>query len=336
MKEKISILGAGAWGLALAHTLMDNGHEVLLWTIDEEEVKTINEQHITGKYLKGLGVEFNELVKATSSLEDAINYSKYILITLPTQIIRKVLSNVSLKEKKIFINGSKGIEIATGMTISEIINDIFEEKYLEGNVTISGPSHAEEVSRRMATAVTVSCNNLEIAKNIRNLFSNNYFKLYVSKEQKDIELASALKNVFAIGSGIASGIGLGDNAKAALVSRGLVEMIRFTKSYTNNERALFGLAGLGDLVVTAYSNHSRNFTFGKYLGEGNSYEKSLELVGATVEGVQTLKILHKLAKERKVEMPIAEGIYEIVYENANAKDILNKLMSRENIFDDNY
>lgn len=336
MKEKISILGAGAWGLALAHTLMDNGHEVLLWTIDEDTVHEINVNHTTGRYLQGLNINFNNNVKATSSLEEAIDASKYILITLPTQIIRKILSNIELKEPKIFINGSKGIEISTGKTISEVLNDVLDNKFIEGNVTISGPSHAEEVGRRMVTAVTVSCVDIEIAKKVRELFANDYFKLYVSAEQKAIELAAALKNVFAIGSGIASGIGLGDNTKAALVSRALVEMIRFAKSYTSNERAMFGLAGLGDLVVTAYSDHSRNYTFGKYLGQGHDFNKATELVGATVEGAQTLKILYKLAKERNIEMPIVEGIYAIVYQNANAKDVLSKLMLRENIFDDNY
>ncbi|MBE6124583.1 MAG: NAD(P)-dependent glycerol-3-phosphate dehydrogenase [Erysipelotrichaceae bacterium] len=336
MKEKISVLGAGAWGLALAHTLMDNGHEVLLWTIDEEAVKEINEEHKIEKYLKGFNIKFNDNIKATTSLEEAVNFAKYIIVTLPTQIIRKVLTGLKLTEPKVFINGSKGIEISTGMTISEVLEDILDKNYLEGNVTLSGPSHAEEVSQRMATAVTVSCKEIEIAKKVRSLFSNNYFKLYVSTQQKDIELAAALKNVFAIGSGIAAGMGLGDNSKAALVARGLVEMIRFTKSYTNNETALFGLAGLGDLVVTAYSNHSRNFTFGRYIGEGKTVEEAIKLVGATIEGLQTLKVLNKLAKERGIEMPIAEGIYSVIYENKNPKDAIAKLMLRENLYDNNY
>lgn len=326
--EKIAVLGAGSWGTALALVLADNGHEVALWSHRKEHAEQINRLHTNEKYLKGISIP--ETIEADNDLTKVVEGAKHIVLVVPTKAIREVCQDLTkvLKQKVTITHASKGIEPESYKRVSEIIQEEIPKEYYEDIVVLSGPSHAEEVSLRQPTTVTVSAEKLHVAENVQDLFINSQFRVYTSPDLVGVELGGALKNIIALGAGISDGLGYGDNAKAALITRGLAEIARLGTSMGANPLTFSGLTGIGDLIVTCTSSHSRNWRAGYKLGQGNDLDEVLEQMGMVVEGVRTTKAAYQLSKDQEVEMPITAGIYQILFEKADPRDVVDQLMTR--------
>lgn len=324
----VTVLGAGSWGTALGIVLADNNHHVKLWTHRPEQAKAINNTHKNEKYLE---IMIPEEIKAFHDLEEAIKDSEAIIIVVPTKAIRDVCAQLNsiLKHSPVIIHATKGIEPDSFKRVSEIISEELDRYNYEDIVVLSGPSHAEEVARRQPTTVTVSSVNNKLAKYAQDLFINEAFRVYTSTDVIGIELGGALKNIIALGAGISDGLGFGDNAKAALLTRGLAEIARLGTSLGANPLTFLGLPGVGDLVVTCTSAHSRNWRAGNLLGRGQSLPQVLDQMGMAVEGVRTTKAAYQLASKKNVEMPITSGLYEVLFNNKNPKEVVENLMNRD-------
>ncbi|MFA1820700.1 NAD(P)H-dependent glycerol-3-phosphate dehydrogenase [Virgibacillus oceani] len=323
----IAVLGAGSWGTALSIVLADNGHHVRLWTYRKEQAEAINETHRNDKYLDA---SIPEEIKAYSNLQKAIEDVEIIVLVVPTKAIREVskqLNDIIPPSVKI-IHASKGIEPVTLKRVSQMIAEEIKAYKEEDIVVLSGPSHAEEVGLRQPTSVTVAAVNEANAKLAQNLFINDAFRVYTSTDNLGVELGGALKNIIALGAGISDGLGYGDNAKAALITRGLAEITRLATSLGANPLSFLGLSGVGDLIVTCTSVHSRNWRAGNLLGKNHKLDDVLEQMGMVVEGVRTVKAAYEFAKKQDVEMPITSGIYNILYEQMDPKTIVEQLMNR--------
>lgn len=329
MTKKIAVLGAGSWGTALAMVLSDNGHSVTLWGNKSELINEINEFHTNKRYLPE--IELPHSLKATVELSDAVEDAKYILLVVPTKAIREVCQKLNpiLTSKVTIIHASKGIEPDSSKRISEMISEEIDEKFLGSVVVLSGPSHAEEVALRHPTTVTSASSNMEEAREVQELFSNGYFRVYTNEDVIGVEIGGALKNIIALAAGITDGLGYGDNAKAALMTRGLAEIIRLGKEMGANPQTFAGLTGMGDLIVTCTSVHSRNWRAGNLLGKGQSLDEVLDNMGMVVEGVRTTKAAYQLAKQAKVEMPIVNELYAVLFEGKNPKLGVDSLMNRD-------
>ena len=329
MKQKIAILGAGSWGTALAMVLKDNGHDVCLWGNNASQIEEINTNHTNHQYLPE--VILNEEIYATTDLEKALSGANAVLFVLPTKVIRLVAKQVAplLEGNPVIIHASKGLEQESYLRISEILKqELSEEKY-EDIVVLSGPSHAEEVAKKDLTTITAACTELSSAKVVQQLFSNSYFRVYTNTDVIGVELGAALKNVIAVGAGALHGLGYGDNAKAALMTRGLAEISRLGIAFGADPLTFIGLSGVGDLIVTCTSIHSRNWRAGDQLGQGKSLDDILANMGMVVEGVETCKAAYKLAQEKGIEMPITNAVYNILYNGKNIKTEVLQLMERE-------
>lgn len=328
MSSKVTVLGAGSWGTALSIVLADNHNEVMLWSHRKDQVEEINLSHKNSKYLQGVDLPKN--IYATNSIEEALADSTCLILVVPTKAIREVsqLIDPYITENMTIVHASKGIEPGSFKRVSEMIHEELTNYSYDDIVVLSGPSHAEEVAKRDPTTVTVSSNNIKKAKLVQDLFINENFRVYTSDDMVGIELGGALKNIIALGTGISDGLGYGDNAKAALITRGLAEIARLATSLGANPLTFLGLPGVGDLVVTCTSTHSRNWRAGYLLGQGKELEKVLDEMGMVVEGVRTTKAAHELAKQEKVEMPITNGIYQLLFENKSPEDIAEYLMMR--------
>jgi len=326
--EKIAVLGAGSWGTALAMVLSDNGHTVTLWGNKSEQINEINEQHTNKRYLPEINLPQN--LKGSVNLKEAINGANYILLVVPTKAIREVCQqlNNELSNEVTIIHASKGIEPDTSKRVSEMISEEIDSKFLKSVVVLSGPSHAEEVALRHPTTVTSASKNMEDAEIVQELFSNGYFRVYTNEDVIGVEIGGALKNIIALAAGITDGLGYGDNAKAALMTRGLAEIIRLGKAMGANTQTFAGLTGMGDLIVTCTSVHSRNWRAGNLLGKGKSLDEVLDNMGMVVEGVRTTKAAYQLAKQVNVEMPIVNELHAVLFENKNPKLAVDALMSR--------
>ncbi|MYL28577.1 NAD(P)H-dependent glycerol-3-phosphate dehydrogenase [Halobacillus halophilus] len=326
--EKIAVLGAGSWGTALALVLADNGHDVHLWAHRKSLADEISHTHKNEKYLKG--VELPEHLQATHEMAEAVKGARHILLAVPTKAMREVCARLKdlLEEKVILTHAAKGIEPGTYKRVSEIIAEEIPRESYEDIVVLSGPSHAEEVSRRQPTTVTVSASDLSVAEKVQDLYINHKFRVYTSPDLVGVELGGALKNIIALGAGISDGLGYGDNAKAALITRGLAEIARLGTSMGANPLTFSGLTGIGDLIVTCTSSHSRNWRAGYKLGQGSGLEQVLEDMGMVVEGVRTAKAAFQLASDQDVEMPITTGIYQILFEDKSPRDVVDQLMTR--------
>lgn len=324
----VAVLGAGSWGTALSIVLADNGHDVRLWSHRKEQAETINRTHKNEKYLQGI---LPEQITAFHDLKEAVTGVAAIVVVVPTKAIREVSQNLNniLTEKPTIIHASKGIEPVTLKRVSEMISEELTAYDYEEVVVLSGPSHAEEVALRHPTTVTVSAVNMDNAKISQDLFNSDTFRVYTSSDILGIELGGALKNIIALGAGISDGLGYGDNAKAALMTRGLAEIARLGTSLGANPLSFLGLPGVGDLIVTCTSVHSRNWRAGNLLGKGNKLDDVLEQMGMVVEGVRTVKAAYQFAKEQQVEMPITSGIYQILFEDKTPKAVVDELMSRD-------
>lgn len=329
LNQKVTVVGAGSWGTALATVLVENKHDVLLWSRNDEQVAEINQDHTNKKYLPETTLP-SEL-KATNNLEKAIEHAKILLFVVPTGAVRSVAKQISqyMTEKKIIIHAAKGLEIDTHLRISEILKEELPEDKTEGIVALSGPSHAEEVVKQDLTSITSASENEKLAKFVQQLFINDYFRVYTNPDIIGVEIGAALKNIIALGSGILSGYGYGDNAKAALITRGLAEITRFGEKINANPITFLGLSGVGDLIVTCASTHSRNFQAGHYIGSGYTLDETLEKIGMVVEGIYTTRAAAQLAKELQVDMPITMAIYHVLYEGVSVEHAISELMNRK-------
>ena len=325
---KVTVCGAGSWGTALAIVLADNGHDVRLWTHRKEQAEAINTTHKNEKYLE---IMIPEQIKAYDDLEEATANTDAIILVVPTKAMREVCSQLNdvLKHRVKLIHASKGIEPQTLKRVSELISEEMEDYTYEDIVVLSGPSHAEEVAQRQPTTVTVSSLNHEHACFAQDLLFNESFRVYTSSDIVGIELGGALKNIIALGAGISDGLGYGDNAKAALITRGLAEITRLGTSLGANPLTFLGLPGVGDLVVTCTSVHSRNWRAGHLLGRGHSLDDVLEQMGMVVEGVRTTRAAYEFSIKQQIEMPITEGLYNILFNDQSPKDVVEQLMNRD-------
>ena len=325
--ETISFLGCGSWGGALGKVLSEKGFPVLFWHRNSTIVKELqnSRQHYLIKDLT-----FSDNVSFTNDLEYAINSSSIIAIAIPSQSIRELLNENKyiFKDKKIIVNVSKGIEVDSLMTMSEVIDDVYGKKYNK-TVVLSGPSHAEEVVKNFPTTLVASSLNDNAAKSIQALFSNEYLRTYLNTDVKGVEIGGAMKNVMAIAAGICDGINYGDNSKAALMTRGMTEIIRLGKKMGAKGKTFRGLSGFGDLIVTCLSKHSRNRQVGQAIGEGHSLNIIQKKMKMIAEGVLTTKAVHQLRLKYSLEMPIHEAMYEVLFMDKDPKESVSELMNRK-------
>ncbi len=323
----ISIIGGGAWGTTLAQSLADNNHQVLIRDINPEFVKKINDDHLHPFFNK----EIPSTIKATLDIDLALNFSNVLVLCVPTKFMRGVLNEISskLKEKKLFINVSKGIEPDTSKRVSEIVNEVINKDVLTGYVALSGPSHAEELIERKITSLVAASTNEKLAKDVQALFANDkYLRVYTSNDVIGVETGGAMKNAIAIVSGIGFGMGLGENARAMLITRGIKEIVSIVTALGGNMETAYGLSGIGDLIVTASSFNSRNFQCGKRIGEGLSVEEAVGASAQTVEGIRAIIAGHEIALKHNLELPIISTAYELVSGKLTEIEALEKLMSR--------
>ena len=326
--ENITVIGAGSWGCALSRILADNGYSVLLYDIDEKTVNEINEFHTNTNKL--FEAKLPETVFATSNIKEAITYSDTIVLVVPTAVVRGVLKQINsvIDNKKLFINASKGMEPDTFKRVSEIVKEEINEKYYEGFVALTGPSHAEEVVHQKLTVIGAASDNLEHAKKVQNMFSNQqYFRVYTVNDLVGAELGGSLKNIYALATGIVDGIGFGVNAKAAVITRALVEMKRLAKVLGAKEDTLNGLTGVGDLIVTCTSNLSRNYQAGYMIGKGENLEEALSKMTMVVEGARTCISAYQAARKYNIYTPVIDAVYEVIYNHKQPLDVIKTLMS---------
>jgi len=326
--KKIAVLGAGSWGTALSIVLADNEYDVCLWSHREEQVKEINETNRNARYLD---VDLPASIKAYAEIEEAVQGVEAVLIVVPSSAMREVMKKLRpyIAKDTLLIHASKGIEPDTLKRISEVILEEVPSYEKERIVVLSGPSHAEEVALRLPTTVTVAAENIVYAQQAQNIFMNDDFRVYTSTDVIGVELGGALKNIIALGAGISDGLQFGDNAKAALITRGLAEITRLATEMGANPLTFLGLCGVGDLIVTSTSTHSRNWRAGNLLGQGKKLDEILKEMNMVVEGVRTTKAAYQLSKRYDVEMPITEGLYAVLFKEKDPEAVVQQLMNRE-------
>ncbi len=329
MKKRIGIIGAGSFGVSLAVVLIDNGHDVLLYDVNEAAVDEINKCHTLDRLLPG--VKLDEKVKATNNLNEAVNFGEYILLAVPTKVIREVTRKINnlITSPKVIINVAKGIEPGTDKTVSSIVKEEISDTNRAGYVCLTGPSHAEEVSQKLLTLICAVSTDVKLAEDVQNLFHNEtYFRVYTSTDVLGAELCGSIKNCIAIAAGAIDGLGMGDNTKAALITRGLHEMQKLVVFLGGKVETVFGLVGIGDLIVTANSKHSRNWQFGYRLGQGMKATDIMANTNMTVEGVRTTKALKALCDKYNIDMPLVNTVYQGIYHDITPRDAIKKLMER--------
>lgn len=323
---KIGVIGAGSWGTALAILLHTNGHEVTAWSKNETEVKKIRETHRYESKLPGITIP--EEIRFTTNLQAAMSEKDVLVLAVPSSGIRSTCQKMKpyIRDGQIVVNVSKGIEESTLYTLT----DVMEEELPEIKAAVlSGPSHAEEVSRGLPTTCVVSAHTKETAEYLQSLFNSPVFRVYTSPDMLGVELGGSLKNVIALAAGMADGLGYGDNTKAALITRGIHEIARLGMAMGGHAETFYGLTGMGDLIVTCASVHSRNRKAGYLMGQGYTMEEAMKEVKMVVEGVFSARAALMLSRKYQIEMPIVQKINEILFENKNARDAVNELMQRD-------
>lgn len=323
---KIGLIGAGSWGTALSSLAADNGHQVTVWSIVKEEIEMLRKN---GEHLDKLpGVKLPESISYTTDLKEAVEGMDLCILAVPSPFTRKTAGMMApfVRQGQIIVNVAKGIEEQTLMTLSEII----EQEIPQAEVAVlSGPSHAEEVGKKMPTTIVAGAKAKETAEYIQNLLMNKVFRVYTSPDMLGIELGGSLKNVIALAAGIADGLGCGDNTKAALITRGITEIGRLGLAMGGKLETFCGLTGIGDLIVTCASMHSRNRRAGILIGQGKTMNEAMSEVKQVVEGVYSAKAAMGLAKKYDVEMPIIEQVNLVLFEKKPAAQALEELMLRD-------
>ena len=327
--SNITVFGTGSFGSALANVLAENKHHVLMWGKNQSTIDEINTQHTNVNYLKD--AQLDTSIKATTHLDAAIDHSDIFIIALPTKAIREVMGQVNekLHSKKSFIHVTKGIENGTFKRVSEMLEDTISPDFNAGIGILSGPSHAEEVVIKQPTTVAAASENTKLRQLIQDLFMTDYLRVYTNDDLVGVELGGALKNIIAIASGVVSGMGYGDNAKAALITRGLAEITRLGVKLGADPLTFQGLGGIGDLIVTCTSTHSRNFSLGYKLGKGQKLDDILKDMNMVAEGVYTTQSVYNLAQQEGVEMPITKALYRVLFEDQPVEKELKILMGRD-------
>lgn len=328
-KQTIAVLGPGSWGTALAQVLNDNGHTVRLWGNIPAQIEEINTKHTNSHYFKDIVLD--EKIVAYTDLAEALADADAVLFVVPTKVTRLVAKQVAevLDHKVIVMHASKGLEPETHERLSTILEEEIPAELRSEIVVVSGPSHAEETIVRDITLITAASKDLAAAKYAQELFSNHYFRLYTNTDVIGVETAGALKNIIAVGAGVLHGLGFGDNAKAAIITRGLAEITRLGVKLGANPLTYSGLSGVGDLIVTGTSVHSRNWRAGDALGRGEKLADIEANMGMVIEGLSTTKVAYEIAQELGVYMPITTAIYQAIYENAPIKETVLNMMSNE-------
>ena len=323
--EKICVLGAGSWGSALALSLAKKGYNVMMWTLSQEQADKINTTKENIDYLPG--VLFPNNIKLTTNIEEAVSDSRLIILAVPSQAIRSVCKQIKefVKPNQILVDVAKGLEKGTGFRLSQVC-----EEELPDNpyVALSGPSHAEEVAKDIPTTLVVASEDLEIAQEVQDIFMSPKLRVYTNPDVTGVELGGALKNIIAFGAGICDGLGYGDNTKAALMTRGIREIARLGTALGADANTFSGLSGIGDLIVTCTSMHSRNRRAGILIGQGKSLDETLKEVKMVVEGITATEVAYEVSKKMNIEMPITSAIYSVLHEGKNANEVVVNLMMR--------
>ncbi len=325
-ESKIAVLGAGSWGTALAVLLAKKGYEVKLWVYLKEEYEAILRNKENKRYLPGVSLPSN--INPCLDIKEAVDGQELILLTVPSQAISSTVRKIAgfTVDRPIIISAAKGLEENSYKRLSQVI----EEEIPEARVAVlSGPSHAEEVGREIPTTVTCSSGDKEAAERIQDVFMGPYFRVYTNPDIIGVETGGALKNIIALAAGVSDGLGYGDNTKAALMTRGVSEMARLGVAMGAATLTFAGLSGIGDLIVTCTSMHSRNRKAGILIGQGKTLDQALEQVGMVVEGVTTCKAAYELAQEMNVEMPITQQLYKILFQGQDPASAVDILMQRD-------
>ncbi|MCS7052491.1 MAG: NAD(P)H-dependent glycerol-3-phosphate dehydrogenase [Ignavibacterium sp.] len=325
---KIAVLGAGGWGTTLSILLYYNGHDVTLWEYKKSYAKILDKSRINHLYLPGIKIP--QEIKISNNLQETCSDKNIIVIAIPSQHIRDVIKKLDFDSIKnsILLSVAKGIEKNTLFTVSQIILDLFPKINKSQISVLSGPSHAEEVVKRIPTAVVAASKDLETAKTVQVTFMNSYFRVYSSDDLIGVELGGAFKNVIAIGAGIIDGAGFGDNTKAAIMTRGVAEITRLGLAMGAKPETFAGLSGMGDLIVTCMSKHSRNRYVGEQIGKGMKLKDVLKKMTMVAEGVETTRSVVRLSEKMKIETPIANEVYKILFEDKDPIKATNDLMTR--------
>lgn len=330
LKDRIAVIGAGGWGIAITHVLSENGHDVTIWSRSREHVDRLSNDRKDDNILPGVVID--KAVRITCDMQEAVKDAAMIVMVVPSAHIRetarimKPFVTVEPYGKQIIVNCSKGIEKDT----HEILTDVIRDE-IPGACTavLSGPSHAEEVGRGMPTTIVAGAYERETARHVQDVFMNRFFRVYINPDVKGIELGGALKNVIALAAGIADGLGYGDNTKAALITRGEAELTRLGMAIGGKRETFNGLSGMGDLIVTCASMHSRNRRAGILIGKGYTMQQAMDEVKTTVEGVYSAKAALELSREYGVDMPIVEQVNAVLFDGKSAGDAVGDLMLRD-------
>lgn len=323
--RKIAVIGSGSWGIALSVYLASQGNKVNVWSFAEEEINIINNEKKC-KFLPNITLPEN--IYATSDFKEVIDDAEIILHVTPSKFVRNTIQQYKqyVKENQPIIMCSKGFEPVTELTLDEVIKQEIPNAKCG---VLSGPSHAEEVSINVPTALVIASEHEDVIVKIREIFKSNIIRIYSSKDVKGVEIGGALKNIIAFCAGIAVGLNLGDNTFAALATRGLVEITRLGTAMGAEEKTFYGLTGLGDLIVTCGSVHSRNRRAGEMIGKGFTIEEARKEIGMTIESVDNIDVAYSLSKKYNVEMPIVNAVYNVLYNGLDPKEAVNQLMTRE-------
>lgn len=326
---QIGVIGAGSWGTTLANLLAKKGLPITLWAYEEELVRSIAAQRENTLYLPG--VKLSPRITPTGSLEDACRHKDLIIIVTPSQVLRNIVRQTlpCLSPRQILMSATKGIENRTLLTMSEVVREVLPREDGQRLAVLSGPSFAREVSSEMPTAVTIASENPELARELQQIFSTPYFRVYTNPDVTGVELGGALKNVIAIAAGISDGLAFGNNTRAALITRGVAEISRLAIQRGADPLTLSGLSGLGDLVLTCTGELSRNRAVGIKIGKGMALSQILKDTKMVAEGIKTAESAFDLSTKMNVAMPITEQVYCILYRNKNPREAVNELMTRD-------
>ena len=326
--NKLCILGAGSWGTAQSILLNQNGYQVVMWAGPDDDIDLIQNQRENRRYLPG--VKIPDQIILTRDMGQAVNQARAVILAVPSQAVRQVciLLKPYLQPGVLLINTAKGLEISSGMRLSQAAEDVLGAEIRDQFAVLSGPSHAEEVARQMPTVVTTAAFRRETAYAVQDIYMSPVFRVYTNPDVPGVELGGALKNVIALATGIVQGLEYGDNITAALMTRGLAEMTRMGSAMGGDYRTFNGLSGMGDLVVTCCSRHSRNRRAGELIGKGYSLEECLDTIGMVVEGAHTTRVLYQLADELRVDIPITRACYDILYHHVPPGQAVHELMKR--------
>ena len=322
--KKVAIIGSGSWGAALGIYLANNGNKVSLWSFNEDEMKAINEERKCIFLPKAV---VPEGVECSTNFEEVLEGAEIILHVTPSKFVRNTIKQYKdfVKENQMLVMCSKGFEAESNLTLDEVMKE--ELPNIKCGI-LSGPSHAEEVSLDIPTALVIASESDELKEKVVEAFKSPKMRLYTSKDVRGVELGAALKNIIAFCAGVSVGLELGDNTFAALATRGLVEIARLGTAMGGNEKTFYGLTGLGDLIVTCGSQHSRNRRAGVMIGKGYSIDEAKKEIGMTIESIDNIDVAYKLAKKYNVEMPIVNAVYDVLYNGLDPKTAVDNLMTR--------